>query len=227
MTTLDFNNCLRENPFAYGNVYSYGTVAGTGIFHSNSDEELPYILRADYNGITCHRNYEIYYSTYSEQLYGRVLATSRIKEVLDTAHWPLIIGFPEGSMYLMGKGFLAECAYNTKGTLEINPLFVAYFRKNQKLEIKNIKFYISREVFLLEKHKRVQPAIKDLMLTHEGDVVTTNNISQYVGHKFKFPEFKTVAEKNEFDKRLKLSLVERMKYCKLPVEDLIGERDIL
>jgi len=188
-----------NNRFSRYNDYVYSDLISTNIHYKNSEEEVPFIMRATIGaGIVKFHDGEIKYSSNERQLRNRVLTTNRVKEILDSAKVPLIVRI--GALrYLIGKGFIAML--RNDGTIDV--LFIAVARKNA-VYIEDVKYYVSRSIYL-PAHKKIQLVIKDLISLHRGDVLITNNIEKYVGSKIKLPVGKTIREEIQ----IKASLIGR------------------
>lgn len=183
MTTLDFKDELTENPFSYGNVFMYtGERKSFNLYFSSNSDNYPFILKS---GLL--ENNELQY-TIGGQLRNRILNTKKIKEVIDSARIPLYFRIKDNS-YLMGKGFLAR--YNMYSeTYQL--LFVACIDDSRATtSIEQVKFFVSRELHT-DLHKALQPAIKDFVNGHPGDVVLCNNILDYIGDRFSMPRGGTI-----------------------------------
>lgn len=195
MITLHFRDSLINNKFNYQNEYYYGGLESLNIHYTKEDIEIPYILIAkDALKKAYHPDGELMFSTMERQLNGRSLTTNRLKEVLDSSRVPLIFKIG-GIRYLIGKGFLAE--YNSKESISV--LFLATVEQGKEItSISQVKYYISRNVYLA-RNKKIQPVIKDFMTLHTtGDILITSNVEKYVGHHVKFPSFKSITERKKY-----------------------------
>lgn len=198
MKTLLFNDRLIINPFRSNNGYIYQSITGTGVETTFLNKEIPYIAKVQRGG-------EIVYCD-TVQFNGRAVNTARIKEILDTSHYPLKISL-EGRNYLIGKGFLASIS--KEGDIEL--LYIACIQSNLSIkDISQVKFYVSRKVYH-EIHKKISPAIRDIILEHTGNVLITSDIRSCISEKIDIPEFKTIKEKKEAEEAVIETLIETWK----------------
>jgi hypothetical protein len=188
MTTLEFGNGLVDNPFSGGNIYSYDSEELFGLYATPKGDNYPYILK----GMGPNRS-ELTYSDHHYQLRGRRLTTKKLVEVMNTARMP-IRAVVKHTIYLAGKGFLST--YDASGNHKI--LFIACIDDSKTVaSIAQVKFYVSKDVYS-DSYKNVQPAIKELVSNHPGDIIMCNNIGDYVGEKIKFPKGGSIADRNKY-----------------------------
>ncbi len=194
MLTLEYKAGLTENPFAGGNNFLYGSMCRTGIFYTDKEDEWPYMLIGV--GKTTHPDGEILYSE-DVQFNNRHLTPAKVKEILDSAKAPVKIFSTSGITYLIGKGFLGYFQEQ-----DIKMLLLAVCDRTKKVtSMDQVKLIVSKEAHLPE-HKRVSAIVRDITSIHIGDVLMTNSIEKYVGHKIAFPIFKTISEKKEFEEKV-------------------------
>jgi hypothetical protein len=127
--------------------------------------------------------------TEAVQLRARTLDKERVAEILNTAHIMLRIVF-KGQIFLAGKGIL--CLFDDE-TKKIEILFcaVTLFPKNLTIDPYQLTFYISKT--LREKANRHILEVIDLLIADNGgDIIFTNNVSDYVGCKVILPHFQTL-----------------------------------
>jgi hypothetical protein len=194
MLTLEFKAGLTESPFASGNNFLYGSLKRTGIFYTASEQEWPYLLVA---AAAMHPNNELLYSD-DLQFGGRHLTPAKVKEILDSSKIPIKIpSTTSGITYLVGKGFLGYFQGD-----DVKMLLLAVCNRNEKItSLQQIKLIVSKDVNSVE-HKRVSSIVRDITNAHSGDLLMTNTIDNYVGHKLLFPSHKTISEKKDFEEKL-------------------------
>lgn len=188
MKTLDFSDGLVENVFTFGNTYAYGEKRSYGLYFSKDSQNYPFVLKG---GVS--NDFELEYSWNTHQLRGRLLSTKKLKEVMNTAKIPLYFVI-KNVAYLIGKGFLST--YDVCGNHQ--PLFIACVDGTKTISsIEQVKFYVSKMVYE-DRYKAVQPAIKDLVVEHSGDVVMCKNILDYMGERLSFPRRCSLSELNNY-----------------------------
>jgi len=202
MTTLDFKDKLTENTFSYGNdfVYDENTKKSFSLYFSRDSINYPYILKGGQSN-----EEELEVSIYSYQLRSRVLNTKKIKEIMDSSRLPLLFNIKRRN-YLLGKGFLAEYIHGE----EINKiLFVACVDGSKSVSsMEQVKFFVSKDIYT-DEHKALQPAIKDFIGAHPGDVIICKNVLDYVGEKIVFPRGVLISELITYKDAIVRATVER------------------
>lgn len=194
MTNFEFADSLREDLFVDKNEYHYGnTWVGETKFCSNS-ENYPFIFK----GQPLRGNpFSMIYCQSLSQLGGRLLTVKKIKEVMNSSRYPIIFKI-KGIHYYIGKGYLSILH-----SLSAEPriLFIACINGNTNpTDLSQVKFFVDRSVFKNETYKPILPAIKDFMNNHIGDVILTNDISQYVGESIKIPTGLSILEMERYTK---------------------------
>lgn len=194
MTNFEFGDRLEIDPFPTYNDYIYYDLAADDTRFYTDSENLPYIVK----GFTdAHKALnKMVYSKYQTQFRGKILTTKKIKEVMNSARYPIRVVL-KGFSYFMGKGFLARHLIENK----YEYLFVACVNgaKSVYKDISEVKFFISRNIYL-EENKPILPAVKDFMNAHRGDIVITNNIHSYVGEVIKIPPGGTLDQQKKYKK---------------------------
>lgn len=199
MTHLNFADCLTTDPFTNNNHYHYSGIRNALPLVTKDSENVPFILKSQ--GVGSARGiFKMIYCDYSTQLRSRLLNTKKIKDIMDSSKYPLLFRFKD-KWYYIGKGFLAV---HTGSGNDPKILFVACYngKKPNVTSIEEIKFFVCRDIFN-EEHKPLQPAVKDFINNHVGDVVVTNDVTNYVGEWIRMPSGLTLAE----DKAYKASVV--------------------
>jgi len=186
MITLGFEISLAKNPFGNNNVYvSYGPTP-CGIFCDKHSKNYLYILRGEYpHAQSSSKVQELYYSSYRFQLGGRFLSTARVKEVLDSSRFPMIIPL-KGICFLMGKGFMALLGPGGKIS---RILFAACTEGDGECTIEDVKFFVDGEVLYTDNFRPVRTALKDIVKFHPGDITVTRDVGKYVGDRIITPQF--------------------------------------
>lgn len=189
MTTLQFKDALTENAFSYSNGFYYSDLRSLGLYFVKKSDNYPYILKgAEYD------DFEMQFSSYSNQLRGRMLNTKKIKEIMDSSRLPLLFKI-KMRPYLIGKGFLST--YDPI-TGEVKLLFIACVDDRKgTTSIEQVKFFVCKDIYT-DEHKALQPTIKDLIDSHPGDVVMCNKILDYIGEKISIPRGGTIAERKSY-----------------------------
>lgn len=209
MKTLDFQDALITNTFSRSNSYAYTPYSYSGIYFNKNQSEVPFITRAHVANVSMGdfwHDEEILYAKSLNQFNGRLVSTAKLKEILDTSRVPLKLKIGD-YYYLVGKGFLAYIDSNDN----IELLFLACVPTSKKIvDISQVKFYISRNVYS-EVHKKVSPAIRDIVMEHTGDVVITSNIDNHIGLRLVLPDFKTLKEKREYTAEVVNFLIEKLR----------------
>lgn len=200
--TLDFRDELVNNRWSWGNNFVYGNAVSSGIMYPKDYPEAPFILKSGFSWHPAESGVVEMKFADAQQLNGRALTTARIKEVLDGPRMPL--RFSVGALlYLIGKGFLAK--YNDAGNIEV--LFLAIAPKDRVLSMSEVKFYVSRSLYLPE-HKKFHNAMKDILSLHTGETILTNNIGKYVGCAINIPNFTSISQKKKFVSDLVIKCLE-------------------
>lgn len=190
MTTLEFKDRLTEHPFSYSNDFYYfdESYRSSGLYFDRTSANYPYILKGGKSDTT-----ELQYCFYTPQLRGRILTIKRIKEVMDSARIPLLFSI-KAKWYLLGKGFMAH--HSPDGENKI--LFIACVDGMKTISsIDQVKFYVSKDIYK-DCYKSIQPAIKDLIANHTGDVIICNNILDYIGEKISLPLGVSLSSMNRY-----------------------------
>src|SRR5262245_5792000 len=123
MTDLNFSDALHKNPFIRSNYYYYDQVIETKLKFFVGTENLPYIMSNGYHSGRMILNI----STYNNQLEGRLLNITRLKEVMDSARIPLLLNIKQKD-YLVGKGFLAHVTNKEQIGEAFKVLFAACYK---------------------------------------------------------------------------------------------------
>lgn len=200
MNNLNFQNALTGSKFRYGNEFIFRDLTPLPLMFKKGEKWLPYFSTA----VTYHTK-EVMQMTPTLQFGGKSLTVLKLKEVMNSAAVPMIVQVVD-KKYLACKGFLAE--YKTKTDIDI--LFMACINSEIKTtHINDVTFYVSRNVYM-EKHKRVMPAVRDFMKDHTGDVLMTSSILKYIGSKANIPSFKTIGERNAWEKQFKAHCVKKI-----------------
>lgn len=120
------------------------------------------------------------YIEYTSQLAGRLLNTAKIKEVMDTAPFPLLFHIRE-NMYLIGKGFLARAMLTGDNSLHIKLLAVACYdaTKQHVPSLEDVSYYISR-AYTADHLKPIHPVVKDIIATFPGTIILCNTIEDMI-----------------------------------------------
>lgn len=198
MQTLDFRDGLVNSLFSFNNNYEYGDRQLLGFrINKEWDQEL-YITRAMMGTTRVHPEDHLTYSTYENQLLGRVITAIKLREILDSARMPIIIKNSEGAKYLIGKGFLAR--YHNKRRIKIL-LAACVFKGVRVTNISQVKYYVGRDLYM-DEHKKVAAAVSDMLDEHKGDVVITNDIMTYVGKPVPIIAVGSLREKKEMLDRI-------------------------
>lgn len=188
MTTLDFADGLIENQFSFHNMYSYYEKYSYGLHFCKDSQNYPFIMKGGMSD-----DFELEYVPFTNQLRGRLLNTKRLKEVMNNARIPLYFVIKQIS-YLIGKGFLST--FDPAGNHR--PLFMACVDGMKNISsIQQVKFYVSKELYG-DSYKAVQPAIKDIVEAHSGDVIMCNNILDYLGERLTFPRGGSLSGLNKY-----------------------------
>lgn len=191
MTTLNFKDELTEDPFSISNGFYYSELQSFGLYFQEDSKNYPYILKGEISD-----KVDLQYSDNPNQLRRRLLNTKKIKEVMDSARVPIRV-ILKGKWYYLGKGFLASSRAETKELL-----FIACVDANkQYLTMEDVNFFVSKKIYE-DEHKPLQPAIKDLIGAHPGDVTVCNNILDYVGERITMPQGGTIASRKRYQDAL-------------------------
>lgn len=197
MLTLEFRDRLVNKPFSANNDYSYRLMQGTGIIYTGEEKELPYILRS---GGEYHPQHEIQFA-HSIQFGGRRLSNAQIREIFDSAKVPIRISSGDGSIYFIGKGFLAAFE---EGVIKV--LVVAVCKTGLVTHIDQIKIVVSKELYREPRYQKIYTIVQECITCHPGDLLYPKSIEGYLGVHLDLPAFKTIREKNEYNCKL-------VKYC--------------
>lgn len=215
MTTLNFADGLVENTFSFGNIFTYDEKSPYGLCFAKDSKNYPFILKGGKSD-----DFILEYMSYPNQLRGRLLNTKKIKEVMDVAKIPLYFRIKHRS-YLIGKGFLST--YDDSGNHKL--LFIACVDGTKNItSIDQVKFYVSKDIYL-EFYKAVQPAIKDIIAGHTGDIIMCKNILDYIGEKIELPKGVSLPKLNEYKEAVVRTCLTQgfLKNTNLPNEPLVVE----
>lgn len=202
MTDLNFYDSLVSNRFSSHNTYRYANITDTNLRFFKGSPNYPYIM---YSG--WHDDDTILsFSNFLPQLRNRLLNISKIKEIMNTAHMPLIISI-RNKLYLIGKGFMAHAVNKDEIVDSLKLLFVATATSIRIRDIAEVKFFVSRDIYK-EDYKSVAPAIKDLIASHPGDVILTNNIEQRIGDKIPFPTGGTLEKRQKYKRAVMVECID-------------------
>ena len=193
MKTLFFRNRFETYRFRYNNDYWLHDLIEMNLWFPPESNEFPYLVLGD------NLNKErIRFANVPNQFQGRLLNSRRIIEILDGPEYPIRIKI--GTMeFVAGKGFLAR--YNSKFDLDL--LFVAAINNKEKIlkavsDIKEVKFYISKDIYKEEYKSKILVIMKEIMAGHTGDLVITNDIRNYLGGKIVIPPIQSLSGKKAF-----------------------------
>lgn len=182
-----------------GNEYRYNNLIKTNIRYIEGDKEIPYILLNSLHSSDNILRIEPINKWVSS------LTVNMLKDIIDSAHAPVLVKIISQRMhlyYLAGKGFLARWFGKDK---DIKMLFVACKPADipkDRLNMKQITFYISRSINDVSTPKTVRDIIEEFAKSHVGDVVYTSDIEKYVGHNIVYPTFSTISQKKEYIDKL-------------------------
>lgn len=196
MTNFDFADELTVDPFTNSyNSYMYVDHRQSSLRFCADSENIPYIIKGfNPQGVAKDPKNTIYLCDSKTQFKGRLLNTKKIKDVMNSSRGAILVSFKD-TWYYMGKGYLSLAI----GNKEPKMLFVACYngKKSRLTSLEDIKFFVCRDIFN-EEHKVIQPAIKDFINNHVGDVVITNDIGNYVGESIKIPAGSSIAAVKEY-----------------------------
>lgn len=192
MKTLMFYDRLNTHRFRFGNNYTFEDLIKMNLWFPKEAEEFPFLVMGGNL-----RDEHIQFSNADGQFQGRQLNTRRIIEILDGPQYPIRVKI--GTMeFIAGKGFLAR--YNNKHDLDL--LYVASITKKQfidrRADLKEVKFYISKDIYKEEYKSRILVIMKEIMTSHTGDLVITNNIRNYLGGNIVIPPMPSLLVKKAF-----------------------------
>lgn len=195
MTNLDFAERLVINRFPSSNQYSYSHTQKTSLRFYKDCPNYPFIMCSGWQDDPTL----LTYSNFRSQLRGKLLNTPKIKEVMDTAHMPLLFSIKD-KWYMIGKGFMSHIPNSNEFAESNKLLFVACIDKSKRTKrIEEVTFFVSRDIYK-EEYKSVSAAIKDIMLAHPGDVILTSNIEDRIGDKITFPTKGSISDRQNYKK---------------------------
>jgi hypothetical protein len=131
--------------------------------------------------------------TEAVQLRGRSVNKEKLAEILNTSHVLIKVKY-NNDTFLAGKGILSLFDEEYK-TLCL--LFTATIPNNDNWTENDISFYVSKRLKKKE-YKELQMIIDSLTDGNKGDIIYTEEISEYVGEKIKIPPFTTLVERKKY-----------------------------
>ena len=202
MTDLNFEESLTVSKFSNNNHYHLGYPKSTGLRFFKDTENLPFIMCSPYQS----NHTELQYSDSATQFRNRLLNTAKIKDVMNSSPLPLIVKI-KGVQYLIGKGFLAQVAFN-EFEVNMNLLFVACINSSKRhgYEMKDVRFFISRAIYT-ETYKPVSTAVRDIIENHIGDVIFTSDIQNKIGDVIPFQRGGTLVSRNDYKKAIVMEAI--------------------
>lgn len=211
MTNLKFRDSLVEDTFIADNDYIYASLTPGKIRFCTDSENYPVILQGS---STATNKITISYAYYHNQFNSRVLTAKKIKEVMDSSRYPIMIKLREKT-YFIGKGYMGY-KNNLFDRSEPEPLFVACINGKNKYtnDLKQVKFFVNRKVFN-EDYKPMHPVVKDFINYHVGDVIITDEMEKYIGETIKLPVGGDLATQKKYRDAVVMECLDDLMYGKI------------
>ena len=211
MLTLNTSERLSsENGFSRGNGYVQGdTRPVRSIKMSTKLKEILYVT----NNSRYNTNGVLHASTH-HPFTGRKINMDKLKEVLDLAPCAMLINMLEGYYYI-AKGFIGKVSNMNREDREpekVEILYAVTCKVGEEVTSPHqLKIYMHRSLYSPE-YKRIMAILKPTLSAHNGDIIVTNSINNYLLYSFSLPSFKDLKQRKQFDINLKELFLRSIKH---------------